>query len=148
MTYNLELERARVPSFDMGACRLSDYESETLDFHHLDLTGASLEFYISEHRDADERLATFVVTRQVETKTYQAFMDECRFEEGWIPCGETLSDMMTSSVVNISSGQGSLAALPRASVKGDPVELYYTLRQTAPVQDIILAGRFLLTETA
>lgn len=148
MTYNQELERAGVPSYDLGACRLCDYESETLDFHHLDLTGASVECYISEHRDSPERLATLVVSKQTQTQSYQAFIDECRFEEAWIPCGDTPADMMTSSVINLSSAQTSLAALPRAAIKGDPVILYYTLRQTAPSQDIILAGRFHLTETA
>lgn len=148
MTYNLELERAGVPSYDLGACRLSDYESETLDFHHLNLTGAIVECYISEHKDTGSRLATLVVSKQTETKPYQAYIDECRFEEAWIPCGETPSDMMTSSAVNISSAQSSLAALPRASVQGEPVALYYTLRKTSPTPEVLLAGRFHLTETA
>lgn len=148
MTYHLELERARVPSIDLGACRNADYESETLDFHHLDLAGASLEFYISEYPDAENRLATFVVSKSTETKSYQAYIDECRFEEDWIPCGETVDDLMTSSIVNIISAQSSLAALPRAAKVGGAVELYYTLQQTAPAQDVILAGRFILAETA
>lgn len=148
MTYNLELERARVPSLDLGACRNTDYESETLDFHQLDLSAATLDFYISDHPDADNRLATFVVSKQVETKSYQAFIDEYRFEEAWIPCGETVDDVMTSSVVNISSAQSSLDDLPRAKEQGEAVELFYTLQQTAPKLDVILAGRFFLTETA
>ena len=148
MSYKLELAKARVPGFDLGACRNADYESETLDFHHLDLNGATLECYISEFPDADERLATLVASKSTETKSYQAFIDECRFEEAWIPCGETVDDLMTSSVVNISSAQSSLQALPRAAIRGQAVELYYTLQQTAPAQNIILAGRFILTETA
>lgn len=148
MTYNLGLERARVPSLDLGACRLSDYESETLDFHQLDLSGAGLEFYISEHPDAEQRLATFVVAKTIETKTYQEFIDECRFDAAWIPCGETAADDMTSTVINISSAQSSLASLPRAEIRGEPAELYYTLRQTSPHEEVILAGKFYLTETA
>lgn len=147
MSYLLDLERAGVPSFDMGACRRSDYDSETLDFHHLDLTGATLEYYISDQPGGD-RLATFVTSKQTETQPYQAYIDECRFEADWIPCGETASDMMTSSTVHVTSARSSLDLLPRAAEAGAPVELYYTLRQTAPTQEVLLAGRFILTETA
>ena len=148
MSYSQDLARAGVPSFDLGACRQSDYESETLDFHHLDLVGATLECYISETPDAESRLATLVVNKLTQTKSYQAFIDECRFQEDWIPCGENPSDLMSTTSINISSAQSSLAALPRASIKGEPVTFYYTLRQTAPTQDVILAGQFHLTETA
>jgi len=147
MTYNLDLGRAGVPSFDMGACRRADYESETLDFHHLDLAGTTLEYYISD-QPGGNRLVTFSVSKQTETKAYQAYIDECRFEADWIPCGETVSDMMTSSTVNISSARSSLDMLPRAIEAGAPAELFYTLRQSAPVQEILLAGRFILTEIA
>jgi len=148
MTHNLDLERAGVPSLDLGVCRNEDYESETFDFHHLDLSSSTLEFYISEQRDTASRLATFVVSKETETKTYQAYIDECRFETDWIPCGETEDDLMTSSVVNISAAKSTFANLPRAIEQGEPVTLYYVLRQTAPTEDVLLAGRFYLTETA
>jgi len=148
LTYRLNLERAGIPSFDLGACRIADFESETLDFHHLDLSDSTVECYISEYPDAPERLATLVVTKFTETKTYQAFIDECRFEERWIPCGEILTDEMTSSIVNISSAKSTFANLPRAATSGAATEYYYTLKQSAPGEQVILAGRFILTEAA
>ncbi|NNE59181.1 MAG: hypothetical protein HKN36_13830 [Hellea sp.] len=76
MAYNNDLERAGVPSLTLGACRSADYESETLDFHQLDLTGADLIFQISEHPDPNAPLASCVVSHQTETKPYQDFIDE------------------------------------------------------------------------
>ena len=148
MPYHLDLSRAATPSYDIWACRLSDFESETFDFHFLDLSGAILEFYISETPDAQNRLVSFVPSYQVQTTSYQSLIDECRFELDWIPCGETATDELTTSIVNISSAQSALSSLPRAEIKGEVVELFYCLRQTDPVEQVIMAGRFYLTETA
>jgi len=148
MSYNLDLEKAGVPAFDLGACRNADYESETLDFHHLDLRGSVVECYISEYPGAEIRLGTFVVSKHTEIKPYQAFIDECRFEEAWIPCGETPADSMTTSIVNLASAQSTFENLPRAKEQGQPVTLYYCLRRTSPNIETLLAGRFILTETA
>jgi len=147
MNYTNDLERARVPVFHLGGCRDVDYESETLDFHHLDLSGASLECYISDIPGSTERLAVFPVTNSTETQSYQTYIDQCRFDSAWIPCGETNSDMMTSSSIVIRSARSSLQMLPRASEQGQAVELYYALRQTSPETRILLAGKFYLTET-
>ncbi|NNE59182.1 MAG: hypothetical protein HKN36_13835 [Hellea sp.] len=55
---------------------------------------------------------------------------------------------MTSSTVTISSAKSAFTNLPRAAVKGEAVTLYYALRQTTPTEAVILAGQFILTETA
>lgn len=148
MNYNNQLTQAGVPVYSLGACRTADYESETFDFHHVDLTGATLECYISEHPDAQVRLATLVTDHVVETKSYQDFIDECRFESGWIPCGETEANNMTTSVVNISSAKSTFTDLPRAAEMGEAVTFYYVLRQSDPSEEVLMAGKFLLTETA
>ncbi len=148
MIYSNQLALAGVPSFDLGVCRSEDFNSPTMDFHELDLTGAALECVVSLYPGAEERVASLVVSKTIETNTYQNLVDECRYQAEWLPCGKALTDTVKTTVINITSAQTAFANLPKSENNIEGVQLYYALRQTTPDQNVILAGNFHVTETA
>lgn len=120
-------------------------DGETIPVADTDWSGESLACVVSKGPDQPS-LATLSVSLSTESKTWQQYKDECVPVERYMPCGAELTDSITTTLMTISWSAANLASLPRATVLGEPVNLYLEVRRSNGTGQRFAAGDFILTE--
>lgn len=120
-------------------------DGETIPFADTDWTSETLVCSIST-APGQERLTMLPVSLTVEQKTWQQYKDECIPVERFMPCDADLADVITTTLMTISWTPTSLETLPRASILGEPVNLYLEIHRSDNTGRRFVSGDFILTE--
>ena len=120
-------------------------DGETFPLLEQDLSSEALICWVSLG-PSHPALASLSVGRTTESKTWQQYKDECVPVDDYLPCGASLNDSITTTLLTLSWDASTFNNVPVAEKQGEPVDLYFEVFRSNGTGPRFLSGHLILTE--